>query len=89
MATLFGIVGLLFILWQFARGELKDAQRKKREAQEQAQTQKALRDLESDVQAARGVAKEKARDVEKDLQERKASDARPAVFGDSRLHDRP
>lgn len=88
MATLLGIIGLLFIAVQHYRGVSRDNKRKAEKAREDAAAAQAMRDLDRDIQAARGVVQREAKTNEQALQERARADNRPAVFGDQRLRDR-
>lgn len=88
MAVTIGAAALLYLLLQFARSALRDERKKAQRAAERADAAEALRNLERDVQAARGVTQEKARETEQDQQARQAVDDRPDVFGDPRLHER-
>lgn len=88
VAAVLAAIALLYVLLQLARSGLRDARQDASEQRERADASEALRDLERDVQAARGVVREQAREVEQEAQRREADDDRPAVFGDPRLHAR-
>lgn len=83
-----GAFALLYVLLQLALGAARDDRQKARAERERADTAEALRQLERNIQAARGAAQEKSRETEQAMQKRQAADDRPAVFGDQRLHDR-
>lgn len=88
MAITVGTLALLYLLLQFTRSALRTARKDADEQRQRADTSEALRDLERDVQAARGVVQEKAHEIEQEAQRREADDDRPGVFGDPRLHAR-
>lgn len=88
MAAAVGVAAFLYFLLQLARSGQREAKQEARTERERADTSEALRNLERDVQAARGVAQEKARETKQDQHDRQAADDRPHVFGDQRLHAR-